>query len=181
MEKSRHIRRLALSFMIFLIIPAGPGETRVVFQPDTKREFLFKIQRTRDADEVYFDILLDDRGDLKLPEPIVTYWVRHTSQGEIEPLRWAERRFAYGIKYLEKRPDFVSFYFVSNRNMAFHVRKDPEKQFRLYAILDDMETRVTDIIIFFQMRFYGFPNIEKVEIYGINPETGAKVITILYP
>ncbi len=171
--------RLTLSLMIFSIMPAGTGETRVVSQPGAKREFLFKIQRTRDADEVYFDILLDDNGDLKIPEPIVTYWVRHTRKGKIESLKWPERRFAYGINYVEQRPDFVSFRFVSNRNMVFHVRKNPEEQFNLYFFMDDVETQVTGIIIYFEMRFYGFPVIEKVEVYGINQESGEQVILVL--
>ena len=181
MENNQHKLRFLVSFVTFMIMLACIGENYVWAQSASKREFLFKIQRTRDADEVYFDVLLNEVGDLELSEPIVTYWVRHTRKGKVEPLKWPERVFAYGIKYVEKRPDFVSFYFVSNQNQVFHVRKNPTNQFRLYFFMDDVETKVTDIIVYFKMRFYGFPNIEKVEIYGISLETGENVISILFP
>ncbi len=118
---------------------------------------------------------------LELPEPIEVYWVRHTRQGIIERLSWLERRFAYGVNYIELRPDFVSFHFVSKKEMVFYIGQDQELKYKLYTFPDDVETKVTGIIVYFRMRFYGFPKIEKVEISGINISTTEDILYTLYP
>ncbi len=155
--------------------------THVIAQPTKNREFLIKIQRSLNADEVFYDIKLDDAGFLKLPEPIDIYWVRHTRQGGIERLSWLERRFAYGVEYIELSPDYVSFHFVSKKEMVFYTRRDQASKYKLYTFLDDVEAEITGIIVHFTMRFYGFPKIEKVEIYGINISTTEDILYILHP
>ncbi len=168
-------------FVVLLAPLTDCTHAHFIAQRTKNREFLIKIQRSLNADEVFYDIKLDDAGFLELPEPIEIYWVRHTRQGIIERLSWLERRFAYGVNYIELRPDFVSFHFVSKKEMVFYIRQDQVLKYKLYTFLDDVETEVTGIIVYFRMRFYSFPKIEKVEIYGINISTTEDILYILHP
>ncbi len=178
---NKHILVFTALFVALLATLTGFIQTHVIGQPTQNREFLIKIQRSLNADEVFYDIKLDDAGFLELPDPIEIYWVRHTQQGIIERLSWLERRFAYGVKYIELRPDYVSFYFVSKKEMVFYIRRDWQLKYKLYTFLDGVKTEATGIIVYFTMRFYGFPKIEKVEIYGINISTSEDMLYIVRP
>ncbi len=181
MGHNKHTLVFTALFVALLAPLTSFIHTHVIAQPTKTREFLVKIQRSLNADEVFYDIKLDDAGFLELPEPIDIYWVRHTRQGVVERLSWLERRFAYGVKYIELRPDYVSFHFVPKKEMVFYIRRDQALKYKLYTFLDDVKTEVTGIIVYFTMRFYGFPKIEKVEISGINISTSEDILYFLHP
>ena len=47
---------------------------------------LFKIGRSKDVNEIYYDIQIDTDGKLNLVKPVKIYWIKHTSGGKIKPL-----------------------------------------------------------------------------------------------
>lgn len=74
--------------------------------------FLFHIERTRDADQVYYDVNINKDGSLNRERPVNVYWVKYTQDGGQESLTWMQRRYAYGLKILERGGDKMVFQFV---------------------------------------------------------------------
>jgi hypothetical protein len=119
-------------FAKFFVVAAG-GALHAGEPVCCERQFLFKIERTRDADEVYYDANLLADGSLHLENPVNVYWVRHTGDGHHEPLTWMQKRYAYGINILERATDRVVFQFVSYSKMAFVLRRDRHGVFKVYV------------------------------------------------
>jgi hypothetical protein len=62
------------------------------------QDSLFHIERSKNANIVQYDALVDESGDLLSKEPITGYWIRHAEQGQVEELSWAQKKLAYGFK-----------------------------------------------------------------------------------
>ena len=74
------------------VFRSGAGE----YSPG--RDALFHVERSRNANIVQYDALLDSNGDLLAKEPVDGYWIRHAEQGEVKTLTWVRKKFAYGNK-----------------------------------------------------------------------------------
>ena len=46
---------------------------------------LFKIGRSKDANEIYYTVKITPDGNLDLKNPIRIYWIKFTKNGAIEP------------------------------------------------------------------------------------------------
>lgn len=83
---------LMISISAVFVIPVES------FAKDRQTQPLFKIERSKNANIVQYDVQMDAEGKLDHKEPVVAYWVRLAKDGQKEDLKWAERRFAYGFK-----------------------------------------------------------------------------------
>lgn len=145
-----------------------------------ERQFLFKIERTRDADEVYYDANLLADGSLHLENPVSVYWVRHTADGRHEPLTWMQRRYAYGLNILERATDRVVFQFVSYSKMTFVLRRDRHGVFKVF-VANTHKSQVMGIRVFFEPGTLLLPSIEKVELHTIHAGTGSLMVQAIRP
>lgn len=175
-----NIQGIMLMLVTKLFVIAG-AFTLYAGKPDCcERQSLFKIERTRDADEVYYDVNLCADGSLYIENPVNVYWVRHTGDGRHDPLTWMQRRYAYGINILEREKDRVVFQFVSYNKMTFVVRRDPEGVFKVY-MANSNETQVRIIRVFFEPGTSLIPSIEKVELHTLNSQSGRMTIQTVNP
>jgi uncharacterized alpha/beta hydrolase family protein len=63
-----------------------------------KTQHLFKIERSKNANIVQYDVRMKADGKLDPKKPVVAYWVRLAKDGRKEDLKWVEKSFAYGFK-----------------------------------------------------------------------------------
>ncbi len=63
-----------------------------------KTQHLFKIERSKNANIVQYDVRVKADGKLDPKKPVVAYWVRLAKDGRKEDLKWVEKSFAYGFK-----------------------------------------------------------------------------------
>ena len=61
------------------------------------REPLFRIERSRNANIIQYDAQIGPDGKLDAKQPIAAYWVRLAEEGQIKPLSWIQRKFAFGF------------------------------------------------------------------------------------
>jgi len=92
--------RTSIATIIVLMIPLSavlliPVES---LSKNRQTQHLFKIERNKNANIVQYDVQMDADGKLDPKEPVVAYWVRLAKEGQIEDLKWVEKRFAYGFK-----------------------------------------------------------------------------------
>lgn len=67
------------------------------FQRPNDGNQIFYIQRSSNANTVVYAALFDDAGTLKPKGPIHAYWRRYNTGDAVKPLKFVERRFAYGV------------------------------------------------------------------------------------
>ncbi|MCC7510910.1 MAG: DUF4833 domain-containing protein [Planctomycetes bacterium] len=78
---------LALAFFVLRADPVDTGPT------------LFIIQRSKNANEVHYEVQVNADGALA-DEPVIAYWVLKAESGGREDLSFFERKMAYGFEVL---------------------------------------------------------------------------------
>ena len=158
MNPSRKISSLlALVLILMPELPAVAGNSD---------HNLFKIGRSRDADEIYYDVRLAADGRLDRTSPVDIYWVRKTGAGSREPLTWIQRRYSYGIKIIESSPDHALFRFVSFNSKVFRIEKGTDGRFSTRTHIGDKQVTVENIFVRFDGGTYLAPVVGEVFMYG---------------
>ena len=142
---------------------------------------LFKIERSKDANQILYDVNIRETGQFDTNNPINVYWVKNTKGGKIEPLTWIQKKYAYGLKYLSINDDYASFRFVSYKKMIFTLRKKADNSFEVYTKHQGNLLKMDRIFIQIDGGTFWFPNITAIEIYAKNVKTGEQVIEIIRP
>ena len=100
-----------LSGFIFLFSFLSFAYSKFPEEPGSNK--LFKIIRSRDSDEVIYDINLTNTGNINTSNPINIYWIKKTRNGHTEPLTRIQKRYAYGLKFKNVFDEKSDFEFVS--------------------------------------------------------------------
>jgi hypothetical protein len=90
----RLIRNAIVLLGALLLIP----HCSPCFGKELKSEHLFKIERSKNANIVQYDVQMTPDGRLYAKEPVIAYWVRLAKNGQREDLSFFQRKFAYGFK-----------------------------------------------------------------------------------
>jgi hypothetical protein len=144
-------------------------------------DILFRISRSRDADEIFYEASLGSDGRLDPGSPVNIYWVRKAKGLQREPLTWIQNRYSYGIKFLETSSDHAIFKFVSFDSKEFKLEKSAEGQFRVYTVLDNRQVIVERIFIQFNGGTFLAPVISEVILYGRDVESGVLLTEDIRP
>lgn len=169
----------------FLIISAlltsgfiSPGN------PDSNRESdLFRILRSRDANEIIYKIRFDQTGQPDRSDPIEIHWLKRTDNDKVEPLTRIQNRYAYGIRVLDDidKKDEIYFKFVSYDKRTFILKRNGEKRYRVFTISADKEIEISRIFVQIDGGSYWLPSISKVELHGIEAATGNLAMETIKP
>ena len=95
------IKKISGVLVVLTIMIPGIG-----FASDSennKNNLLFKIERNRDADEIYYELNPDETGRPDKKEPVKVYWVKHTQNGKTEPLTWIQKNIPTVLKRLIRK------------------------------------------------------------------------------
>lgn len=147
---------------------------------DTKPH-LFKIERSKDANEIFYDINLEKTGALSITEPIYPYWRRQTEGGAIKPLTWIQQHYAYGLEYIYSSENYAKFHFVSYKKRDFVLKKDSNGDFKVFTQLNNKEVEVNRIFIQIDGGTFWVPKISKVELHTNDPVTNKNIVEIIKP
>ncbi len=156
--------------------------------PENKSEndsqTLFTIGRSKDANEIWYTLNLNEKGNLNTENPVKAFWMKKTENNTVEPLTWIQNQFAYGINVLEKvkdKTDTWKFQFVSYNKRTFELRRISGNNYKVYTKSDGKEIEVTHIFIQIDGGSFWFPSITYVKIFGLESQTGNKVVKTLIP
>ena len=142
---------------------------------------LFKIDRSRNADIVMYDVNLDIRGQLNTSNPISIYWKKHTEEGQYESLTAIQRKFGYGIKFQDISENKAVFQIVAYSGLTFELRRSGDDYFRVYTITDGKEIELKSLYIHFEDDSFWFPSISKIELHGIDANKGEFIAETIIP
>lgn len=146
-----------------------------------KSYHLFKIERSKDTNEIFYDVNLDSKSNLDLNNPISIYWIKQTENRKIEPLTWIQKKYAYGIEFLNKSKDQAEFQFVSYNKRQFQIKKDSKGNFKVYTLSNKRTVIVNRIFIQIDGGTFWFPSISRVELHSQDIQTNEKSIEIINP
>ena len=128
---------------------------------------LFKIDRSRDPDLVIYDVNLNDQGMLDQSMPITVYWQKKSKSGQKESLTGIQKKFGYGLKFHTVSEHMADFQFVSYFNRMFELRKSKVGQYRVFTLSEGKRVEVTSMYIHFGDDSFWFPDVSRVELYGL--------------
>jgi len=158
-------RFLALAAALLVALPC------VVWAEDDATAPLFRIERSKNANVVQYDVQLRTDGRLDPKEPVVAYWIRLEKAGQRKDLSWLQRRFAYGFDTDYNRETGVA---------TLHMKADIGREIRV--VRGDEDYRAELVIdgrpayierIFIQSIEGGvLPEVEYIDFWGTDLETG---------
>lgn len=142
---------------------------------------LFKIERSKDANEIFYDLNITNENKLNTENPVKIYWIKNTENGKAEPLTWIQKNYAYGIEYLKTEASFAEFQFVSYKKRQFQIKKDSNGNFKVFTTSNNKTVIVNRIFIQIDGGTFWFPKISRVELHAQDAKTKEKTIEIIIP
>jgi len=149
---------------------------------DNKGKVLFKIERSRDPDEIWYTINLNQNGSLNQDMPVKAFWVRKNENNKIEPLTRIQKRFGYGIRSLDSensRDNEWHFQLAAYKNQIFILKRSADLHYRVFTLSGSKEIEVERIFVEFDGGSFLTPNIAEVKLTGVNLKTGKEITEIL--
>lgn len=148
---------------------------------DSDNCLLFKINRNRDANEIFYEVKTEPDGSLDLVEPVKIYWIKYTKKGKTEPLTKIQQHFAYGLNFLEIASDSAAFQFVSFSEKTLKLRKNELGNFAVFTKMEGIEVELERVFIHIDGGTFLLPKITRVEIHAKNPQANQLVVEIIKP
>lgn len=147
---------------------------------ETTSYHLFKIERSKDANEIFYDVNINSNNELS-QNPISIYWIKQTNDGKKEPLTWIQKNHAYGIEYLNKNKETAKFQFVSYHKRQFIIEKDNNGLFKVFTNFENKKMIVNRIYIQIDGGTFWFPKISRVVLYYQDLQTKKQLIETIIP
>jgi hypothetical protein len=89
---------LAIGILFVIIASAPIIHGRQPSCEGLKTRHLFKIERSKNANIVQYDVQLTPDGKLYQKEPVIVYWIRLAEDGRKTELSFIQKKFSYGIR-----------------------------------------------------------------------------------
>jgi hypothetical protein len=138
---------------------------------DRQTQHLFKIERSKNANIVQYDIQMKADGKLDPKKPVVAYWVRHAKDGQKEDLKWTEERFAYGFKTkYNAKTNTVKIDMVAKINRKITVL-EVQGEYRAETIIDGQFAYLEKIFISSKGKGAS-TKVTSMELFGKDVKTG---------
>ncbi len=147
----------------------------------SKQSMLFKVCRSKDANEIFYNVKTTSEGKLDLSEPIHIYWIKCDKKGKSEPLTKIQKKLAYGLRYNNITPDSAEFQFVSFPQKTLQLRKNNTGNYCVYTNVEGKEVELEQVFIQFDGGTFLMPKIAKVELRAKNHKSNDLVVEIIQP
>ena len=142
--------------------------------PPEETEVLFKIARSRDANEIWYTLNLDQNGKPDRDKPIEAFWIKKTDNNKIEPLTWVQNQYAYGIEIVDQgkdNNDKLKFQFVSYKKREFELRQGENNEYKVYIDAGEKEIEVARIFVQIDGGSFWVPSVSFVTLTGYEANT----------
>lgn len=170
-NKSKKLSLFLLIFFIGLTLFAQ----RKFPVPTGNANQLFYLQRTHNTNTLIYELNYNN-NNLNEEEPIHVYWVRYNDQGQREELNFLQRKFAYGIKSTLISKDKYELHFVSYKKFLMYLIKGANDKYNVFATINQKQAILNRIFVKIKGGSFWTPNVEYVEVAGIDPTTGKEVM-----
>jgi hypothetical protein len=145
--------------------------------PPRNARSLFYLQRTSNINTIICE-LNEKNGVVDKDEPVHVLWIRYTDRRQREELSFIQRHFAYGLKEKALGNDTYELRFVSYKQIPFYLMKSPlDNQHHVYASITGRQAILNRIYIKINPGgTFWSPNVEYLELKGVDPRNGKELI-----
>jgi len=166
-----------------LYYPMNPAVSVIADPQDTFpvpmgiKNQLFYIQRTHNINTIVCELNLTRNGQPDSDNPVHVFWIRYTEKGQRAELSFIQRVFAYGIKAKPISNDKFELHFVSYKKYPLYLMKsNVDNKYHVYARIAQKQAIVNRIFIKTNGGSFWSPNVEYIEVKGIDPNSGKELM-----
>lgn len=177
--KQLFMKLTRLSFIILLLgnglvfnFAIAQGNTFPV--PEGNAKQLFFLQRTPNTNTIVCELNYKE-GVVDKEDPIHVFWIRYQEKGQKEDLSYIQRKFAYGVKSKEIGDNKYELNFVSYKKYKMYLMLAADNQFHVYTTINNKSAILTSIYVEIKGGSFWSPNVEYVEVTGVDPATHSPV------
>ena len=138
--------------------------------PKDNAKQLFFLQRTPNTNTIVCELNFTG-GIVDKDDPVHVYWIRYQDKGQLEDLNYVQRKFAYGINSREIGQNKYELNFVSYKKYKMYLMQGADKQFHVFTTINKKQAILTRIFIEIKGGTFWAPNIQYVELTGIDMVT----------
>lgn len=134
---------------------------------------LFKIERSKNANIVQYDAIVDADGQINKKTPIDYYWLLYASDGKREEITTFQKKaYGFSIKYNDEGYFDMKMKAVEDRQLkVFLVNGKPEAE----IIINGKNAFLSKIYIDSTDNFVGIPKVNYYILTGNDIETGEEI------
>jgi hypothetical protein len=136
---------------------------------------LFFIQRDPNINTLIYELNFKN-GALNEEEPVHVFWIRYAEKGQHDDLNYIQRNFAYGVKSKMINKENYEIHFVSYKKKIMYLRKSTDNKFYVFTDINKKQAILKQVFIRVSGGSFWVPNIEYVELKGVDPSSGIEVI-----
>lgn len=139
--------------------------------PAANASQLFYLQRTPNTNTIVYELNYSN-GKLDTDQPVHVYWIRYQEKGQKQELSYIQRKFAYGIKSNKISDKEFELNFVSYSKKKMYLKAGTDGSFHVFTTINKKQSMLTKIYLEIKKGgSFWSPNIDYVEITGIDPDT----------
>ncbi len=155
-------------FILVCVVMVVPSKS---FSKDLETRHVFRIERSKNANIVQYDVQLTPDGKIYSKEAVIAYWIRLAKDGQRKELSSTQRRWAYGFK---------TKYDAKGNFAILEMRAKIGRKIKVYAV-DGVyrgETRIDDQPAFIEKIYITtieggmLPKVQSIGLYGKDILTG---------
>jgi len=173
----RHLFAVAFSVLIALASTHAQDGFPV---PAGNVNQLFYLQRTSNKNTIICELNYND-GVLNEKKPVHVFWIRYAEQGQREELSYIQRTFAYGIKTKILSKDKYELRFVSYKKYPMHLMKASNGKYYVFVKIQGKQAILNRLFIKINGGSFWSPNVEYMEIKGIDITNGNEMVERIKP
>ena len=152
--------------------------------PKESKDLLFYIQRTHNKNTIMYTLNYNADSTINESNPVKIYWIRYSDKGEIAPLSYIQRNYAYGIE--SKMTDTLKKSFKLNlvsykKRTIYLMRSEVDKQYHAYIMMNNKLVYLSKAFAKIDGGTFWVPHITYVELTGKDSMTGKKVTEKIIP
>lgn len=164
------MKRFVSTMMLFItMVSVMSGASNLPLPDIDISRFLFKIKRSRNANEVIYELNMDANNRVNGKEPIKVYWLKKTDHHKTEPLTSIQQNYSYGIKYSDQTNYATNewyFHLIAYPQKTLVLKTMKNNTFKVTTTAGNQEIFVKRIFIQFENNSFWFPSISSVILYG---------------
>ncbi|HPK09634.1 MAG TPA: DUF4833 domain-containing protein [Saprospiraceae bacterium] len=132
---------------------------------------LFFIQTNANLNTVAYELNLKSTGSIDPQQPMHTYWIRYSTDGQVEELNYMQNKLAYGYDFSYINDNTIEFVLVSYPSRKLYITKNKQDKYVVVTKIDN-EMSVLESIYVVIDELGVFPNVKYVELWGSEMEKG---------
>lgn len=170
-------RKLLLSIaLVTALLIGGSMQAQPAYFPVPSGNInqLFFLQRTPNVNTIVCELNYKN-GKVDPSEPVHVFWIRYGETGRRQEMNYIQRTFAYGIKHRKIAENQYELNFVSYKKLKMYLLLSADGKFHVYSIINKKMCILSRIYLEIRGGTFWSPNVEYVELSGLDPAFNAPV------